>query len=521
MKRRTIIGGMAVCGILFIVSIIVGFQLEEYMKSITAFFLWMLHGIYRGYRHLRARTLPDESVEDCSCPEKSLRANPLASEQVLAMFLNVKDMRFRTTGALFVLIFVLDFCPPALFYVLLILFVLSKIWLFVSYLRLSRLMRKNNICTVLDEKYGIAWVLSGRTGNDDGNIVGNLPVKKAPWGSIYEIFRFKHYYVFRSKSDEFFFFFSSCEEKQACDRIIFARFLKRTGSRCSNLPASDKNLTAEAEGVKAKHIAEEMKRRTVQHCFKLCINPDRKPELTDSKLGGLPYWDKAKAFPTDKGGKPMMLLIQINFSKNRMAEPLPQKGILQFFISSDDENNLGCDYDRLDNQENFRVVYHEQVDENVTLAQIEAKGMPKCEEVAFSPIMHERALDVHQGTSFVQHNAIDFDEVFAEVIADLYNEHPTYVTDYFAHTSSEDIFFDEMAKDGDEPQIQLLGHPSFTQEDPRFNSQYGEYDTLLLQIPSIEDEIMWGDMGIANFFIRKEDLERFDFSRVIYNWDCY
>ena len=327
--------------------------------------------------------------------------------------------------------------------------------------------------------------------------------------------------MFRSKSDEFLFFFSSCEEKQACDRIIFARFLKRTGSRCSNLPASDKNLTAEAEEVKAKHIAEEMKRRTVQHCFKLCINPDRKPELTDSKLGGLPYWDKAKAFPTDKGGKPMMLLIQINFSKNRMAEPLPQKGILQFFISSDDENNLGCDYDRLDNQENFRVVYHEQVDENVTLAQIEAKGMPKCEEVAFSPIMHERALDVHQGTSFVQHNAIDFDEVFAEVIADLYNEHPTYVTDYFAHTSSEDIFFDEMAKDGDEPQIQLLGHPSFTQEDPRFNSQYGEYDTLLLQIPSIEDEIMWGDMGIANFFIRKEDLERFDFSRVIYNWDCY
>ena len=121
----------------------------------------------------------------------------------------------------------------------------------------------------------------------------------------------------------------------------------------------------------------------------------------------------------------------------------------------------------------------------------------------------------------LSNNAIDFDEVFAEVIADLYNEHPTYVTDYFAHTSSEDIFFDEMAKDGDEPQIQLLGHPSFTQEDPRFNSQYGEYDTLLLQIPSIEDEIMWGDMGIANFFIRKEDLERFDFSRVIYNWDCY
>ena len=34
-------------------------------------------------------------------------------------------------------------------------------------------------------------------------------------------------------------------------------------------------------------------------------------------------------------------------------------------------------------------------------------------------------------------------------------------------------------------------------------------------------EILWGDMGIANFFIRAEDLLRRDFSRVLYNWDCY
>ena len=36
----------------------------------------------------------------------------------------------------------------------------------------------------------------------------------------------------------------------------------------------------------------------------------------------------------------------------------------------------------------------------------------------------------------------------------------------------------------------------------------------------ITNEIMWGDMGIANFFINKEDLSKLDFSNVFYNWDC-
>ena len=33
-------------------------------------------------------------------------------------------------------------------------------------------------------------------------------------------------------------------------------------------------------------------------------------------------------------------------------------------------------------------------------------------------------------------------------------------------------------------------------------------------------DIMWGDVGVANFFIRPEDLKNKDFSKVLYNWDC-
>ena len=64
------------------------------------------------------------------------------------------------------------------------------------------------------------------------------------------------------------------------------------------------------------------------------------------------------------------------------------------------------------------------------------------------------------------------------------------------------------------------GYPYFTQSDPReYEAAYQKCDTVLLQIDT-DDEIMWGDSGVANFFIPAEDLAKKDFSRVLYNWDC-
>ena len=39
-------------------------------------------------------------------------------------------------------------------------------------------------------------------------------------------------------------------------------------------------------------------------------------------------------------------------------------------------------------------------------------------------------------------------------------------------------------------------------------------------LDSYTDIVMWGDVGVANFFLKKEDLERMDFSDVFYTWDC-
>ena len=45
-------------------------------------------------------------------------------------------------------------------------------------------------------------------------------------------------------------------------------------------------------------------------------------------------------------------------------------------------------------------------------------------------------------------------------------------------------------------------------------------EILLFQLDS-QDHILWGDSGVGNFFISKEDLKNKDFSHVRYYWDCY
>ena len=71
----------------------------------------------------------------------------------------------------------------------------------------------------------------------------------------------------------------------------------------------------------------------------------------------------------------------------------------------------------------------------------------------------------------------------------------------------------------------LFGYAYFTQNDPRdYMVDLQDY-ILLFQMDSDysaerKSEIMWGDSGVGNFFIKKDDLQKLDFSKVMYNWDC-
>ena len=100
---------------------------------------------------------------------------------------------------------------------------------------------------------------------------------------------------------------------------------------------------------KAENISNEIKRVCPpQQCLRFSIDKDKQPSIFDNKLGGKPYWDLALSYPTDEKGKPMAMVFQVNFEQCPHLEPLPAKGILQFFISSDEDiicEGYGCDYD--------------------------------------------------------------------------------------------------------------------------------------------------------------------------------
>lgn len=271
---------------------------------------------------------------------------------------------------------------------------------------------------------------------------------------------------------------------------------------------------------KVKKIIEAIKERTRTTAYTLVIQKDSKPDLFDSKFGGVPYWDKTMEYPTDCAGEKLMLLAQINFDRAKVDERLPQQGILQFFIL--DDEIYGADYDNQDVQEGFRVVYHESPDYTMTREQVLDMDIPVCtDEDIQTPIFKEAAVDIVAEEVYMGDNDLRFSDIFREVVKELYGEDidskRVWVWNYLGENDFN-YLYDALKNEGHH----MLGYPYFTQYDPRSSAAY--YDTLLLQIDSEiidrEDYVLWGDCGVANFFINSEALKKKDFRKVLYNWDC-
>lgn len=273
-------------------------------------------------------------------------------------------------------------------------------------------------------------------------------------------------------------------------------------------------------------IVDEIKRRTAVDCYKITVDKSRIPTLADSKLGGLPYWDNTKEYPTDEEGRGMFLLIQINFGQIPTRSILPEQGILQVFLSTSNKY-YGADFDCPDVQKDFKVIYHEHVDNSITPDKVSALGFPvntQADVVEYTPCDKEVALNIKPAHMSMTTDDKRFVTAFAQAVKDLYGEQIdtqdedgiSIISEYFGDDEKcTDYFFDAFYNESH----LLLGYPSFTQYDPREDLEY--YDTLLLQLVSDDAaNMMWGDAGIGNFFINSEALRRKDFSKVLYTWDC-
>ena len=267
-------------------------------------------------------------------------------------------------------------------------------------------------------------------------------------------------------------------------------------------------------------VIEKIKKNNSRECINIIIEENNSLNLTDSKFGGLPYISTDADTPKDSNDNQLALLAQINCSDLPENTLYPKDGLLQFWISRNDDFGL-------DNKKDYCVKYIENIEDNITKESILNKYKLLDEENSeehspFSKKNTSFALKFEKGISTITSTDFLFEDLALKTIHEL-----------FPDENIEDLYddlerdvFNTLFKAFNGVDHAIGAYPTFTQWDPRNPEEKDAYGITLLQVESHWDndsnnnEIMWGDSGVANFFINKEKLEHLNFEDVLFNWDC-
>lgn len=268
-------------------------------------------------------------------------------------------------------------------------------------------------------------------------------------------------------------------------------------------------------------VIEKIKKNNSRECINIIIEENNSLNLTDSKFGGLPYISTDADTPKDSNDNQLALLAQINCSDLPENTLYPKDGLLQFWISRNDDFGL-------DNKKDYCVKYIENIEDNITKESILNKYKLLDEENSeeYSPFSKKNtsfALKFEKGISTITSTDFLFEDTALKTIHEL-----------FPDENIEDLYddlerdvFDTLFKAFNGVDHAIGAYPTFTQWDPRNPEEKDAYGITLLQVESYwnndpnNNGIMWGDSGVANFFINKEKLEHQNFEDVLFNWDCF
>lgn len=286
----------------------------------------------------------------------------------------------------------------------------------------------------------------------------------------------------------------------------FFNFFKKKNEE---LPAdgSLENITVENGLVLPKAFADhwdEIKKTAIEY-VEIKATPSNDIKRTESSFGYYPFIPIGFNYPVDKDGAPMIPLAQLNFAEIPPLKDYPVQGILQFYIASDD--CYGLDFNNAFNPDSFRVIYIENpdqltVDPNTSfldeLISSENSPVDKPHKLTFS-----KKLD-YVGMNDYRYELGDFsiDNIIEQYPANIKHKLQNIAFTIFGTTGHK-----------------IGGYAYFTQTDPRDYGNGKENSLLLFQMDS-DDAILWGDVGVGNFFIAPNDLANKDFTKVMYNWDC-
>ncbi len=240
-------------------------------------------------------------------------------------------------------------------------------------------------------------------------------------------------------------------------------------------------------------VITKLKEKTKKQCFSYTLS-EEKAEITDSKLGGLPYMKENEDYPLDSSGKSMPLLAQINFEDINL-ENYPKTGLLQIFT----ENPLVY-------PAGYKIKYVEDISSKPN------KNLTKLDLTTFV-IEEEMKLNIIPDVAHMPFSDYRFNGILNEILHEVYG----------SNDNLEDII-DDITKNI-EPQSGLIGgYADFTQNDPRTNkptkTHLGE---CIIKIDSYLNinKIFLGDVGIAWLLISEEDLKAKRFENAEFDWDCY
>lgn len=250
-------------------------------------------------------------------------------------------------------------------------------------------------------------------------------------------------------------------------------------------------------------------------------------ELWQSKFLGHPYLPKGESYPRGEDGKPLAPLAQINFAEVPELIGYPREGIVQFYISDNDFLGLSFEahydpsnrsgyFDAYKTQKNFCVRYYPRI---VCDKSMLTKDFDFLSELDFTilPVSEECRLEFELFEEYVSAADYNFKKFFGNTFDEFCSS--------FGESSSR--IRDEYSRNFISAGSKIGGYADFVQQDPRLYAPENENWLLLLQIDYVDPgdgsegvDIMWGDAGVGNFFIRDEALKALDFSEVVYYWDC-
>jgi len=258
---------------------------------------------------------------------------------------------------------------------------------------------------------------------------------------------------------------------------------------------------------KILEIIDEYKKKTKKECYSIEYL-DSEPNILDDKIGGIPYLPIGEEYPTDIDGNPMSLLFQINL-KNVELVNFPNKGILEFFISSNENAIDLFDFE----YENYSTIkyFNEGLEYQTSIVEIKNLFID-------TPIK----IQLRKNSMSMPYNMRDKNTVnlLLDIIEEKYNiqlRYPMEITnqleiDYYT-------LIDEIEKEC-RFTSSVGGYPRFINE-PDISYDIKQDECLLFICSNLERNLCFGpDAGSVYVFINKDGLINCNFNKFYCNFEC-